>query len=164
MAVCGAGWLAIPTVGPALAMGQAGCAGDDCNSDTQTFAACGGEPVGPDEWESAPIAGTPYLDFHGERTWIFNPSGWVGARQPVTVTAYLSLVQQPNADGGSGFANASGNLAEYTVLPVAGGWQVQVLNDTCAQYYLRVVVDYAPADGGPQGAPACATASDAGKD
>jgi hypothetical protein len=140
---------------------ETGCAGDDCDSDVQTFPTCGGDRLDANTWESGPLDGT-YLDFHGERTWIFNPSGWMGSRVPATFNAYLSLNPQPNAEGGDGFAQPAGNLAEITAFPVDGGYQVQVLNDTCAQYYLRVVITYAETIGPPLAAASCAM--DAGKE
>ena len=119
-----------------------GCAGDDCDADTQTLATCGGDMLDENTWESGPLDGT-YLDFHGQRTWVMNPSGWVGDREPATFDVYLSLNPVPNSDGGAGFADPAGNLAQITAVPSGGGYQIQVLNNTCAQYYLRVVVTYA---------------------
>jgi hypothetical protein len=144
-----------------------GCAGNDCQADTQTFPKCGGERIGTDVWESGPITGT-YLDFHGERTWVFNPSGWMGNREPYLVNAYESLDPNVPADGGGSFAEPAGNLGEVIPVKVGDGWQVQLLNDTCAQYYLRVVLTYAPETGsGAASTGACVTgaeASDAGTD
>jgi hypothetical protein len=124
------------------------CAGDDCDADIQTLPTCGGDMLDDSTWESGPLDGT-YLNFHGERTWIFNPSGWVGDRVPTLITPYLSLIAQPNAEGGApgyaGFTLGPGNMAEITAFPSGGGYQIQVLNNTCAQYYLRVVIQYADA-------------------
>jgi hypothetical protein len=149
-------------VAPTL-MSGAGCAGNDCAADVQTLPKCAGEPIDADHWESGPVDGT-YLDFHGERTWVLDPSGWMGSRKPFDYEAYLALSPQPNAEGGSGFAQSAGNLAELTLSQVGDAWQVEVLNDTCAQYYLRVVLTY-PAEGaGGSATGACATARDAGTD
>ena len=103
-------------------------------------------------WESAPVDST-YLDFHGGRTWLFDPSPWMGKRAPVSFQAFLSLDPMPFAPGGSGFAEPAGNLAEF--LPAGNAWQVNVHNDTCAQYYLRVVFTYADVDAGAAGVSAC---------
>jgi len=159
---CVTGWLALPTaVAPALL--STACTGNDCEGDVQTFPKCGGELAGgdPDVWESGPITGT-YLDYHGERTWLFDPSGWMGSRVPINVFAYPSFAPNANEDGG--FATASGNLAEYWVEEVGDGYQIKVLNDTCAQYYLRVVVEYAPYPAGttPPKSACAPTAGDAG--
>lgn len=158
-----AGWLALPLSAVLLALASApstGCAGDDCDPDTKTMATCGGELLDANTWESGPLDGT-YLDFHGERTWGFNPSGWMGTREPAQINAYLSLNPAPNAPGGAGFAQSAGNLAEITVTRAADGFHVQVQNDTCAQYYLRLVITYAAADGG--ASPGTCTPGDAGR-
>jgi hypothetical protein len=129
---------------PVVAESSSGCAGDDCDNDTQTWGSCTqGELAGGDPcvWESGPVVGKPWLNFHGERTWVFDPSPWMGSRQPIDYEAYLSFDPLPNPDGG-GFANPAGNLAEYTLFQVGDAWKVSVTNDTCAQYYLRVVLTY----------------------
>ncbi len=128
------------------ATSPSGCAGDDCDSDTQAWGSCTqGERVDPNTWESGPVSGQPYLNFHGERTWVLDPRPWMGSRQPIGFQAYLAFNPLPDIDGGDGFAQPAGNLVEYTLMP---NGQVQVLNDTCAQYYLRVVLTYAAVDGG----------------
>jgi hypothetical protein len=144
---------ALPIAAPAFL--AAGCAGDDCDSDTQTWGSCSqGEKAGgdPNTWESGPVSGAPYLNFHGERTWVLDPTPWMGSRQPIGFQAYLAFNPLPDVDGGDGFAQPAGNLVEYTLLPSG---KVQVLNDTCAQYYLRVVLTYAAVDGGASGAGTC---------
>ena len=108
------------------------------------------------------MTGAPYLDFSGQRTWVLDPSPWMGSREPIGFQAYLSFEPEPNADGGGGFALAAGNLAEFTSTEVGGVWQVSVLNDTCAQYYLRVVLTYAATDGGTSGDATCVAAQDGG--
>jgi hypothetical protein len=141
-----------------------GCAGNDCQADTQTFPTCGGERIGRDVWESGPVTGT-YLDFHGERTWVFDPSGWMGDREPYQFDAYLSLDPGIPADGGGSFAQPAGNLAEVIPVRVGNAWQVQVLNDTCAQYYLRLVLTYPDPSPGVVDTGTCVTSagsSDAG--
>jgi hypothetical protein len=139
------GTLIVPVVAaPTLLLSQAGCAGDDCDGDTQTWGSCTqGELAGgaPNVWESGPVTGKPYLDFHGERTWVLDPTPWMGSRQPIGFDAYLSLDPNPNQDAQAGFALPAGNLAELKLL---SDGKVQVLNDTCAQYYLRVVLTYPP--------------------
>ncbi len=143
--------LTLPVAATPVLLSQTSCAGDDCDSDTQTWGSCTqGELAGgdPDVWESGPVTGKPYLDFHGERTWILDPSPWMGSREPIGYNVYLSLNALPAADGGGGFAQSAGNLAEITPVQVGGVWQVQVLNDTCAQYFLRVVLTYPPVVGG----------------
>jgi hypothetical protein len=147
------GSLALPVALPAS---ETGCAGDDCDSDTATWGSCTqGDRIDADTWESGPVSGQAYLNFHGERTWILDPSPWMGSREPVGFQAYLSLTALPNVDGGGGFTQSAGNLAEITPVQVGGVWKVEVLNDTCAQYYLRVVLTYAALDGSAENAGAC---------
>jgi hypothetical protein len=116
------------------------CAGDDCDADTASWGSCSqGEAVDATHWESTPVSGQAYLSFHGERTWVLDPRPWMGNALPLGYEAYVAFTPYPDADGGAGFAEAPGNLAEFTQLPDG---RVQVLNDTCAQYYLRVVLTY----------------------
>jgi hypothetical protein len=91
--------------------------------------------AGGTTWESMPIDGD-YLDFPGERTYIFNPflDGFTG---PYTnIIPYVSSDPQP-ALNNSNFVIAAGNLAEVHGVN-SGGFAIQ--NDSCAHYYLRVVV------------------------
>jgi len=158
----GAGSLTLPVAAtPALPvlLAQGGCAGDDCDADQKSWGSCAqGERLDANTWESGPVAGTPYLDFHGERTWVFDPSPWMGARQPVGFQVYLALDPQPSGEGGTGFAQPAGNLAEITPVKVGDAWKVLVLNNTCAQYYLRVVLTYAATDGGAATTGSCGAA------
>ncbi len=152
LAVLGASFalrVASPAVPASLALASAGCAGSDCASDAATWGSCSeGERIDVNTWESGPLTGKPWLDFHGERTWVLDPTPWMGAREPVGFQAYLSLDPTPVTDGGSGFAEPAGNLAILTPVQQSdGSWKVKVLNDTCAQYYLRVVLTYAAPSG-----------------
>jgi len=143
-----------------VALGVPGaCTGNDCAGDDQSWGSCSqGDKIDDNTWESAPVA-SKYLDFHGGRTWLFDPSPWMGKRTPVGFQAFVSLDPDPYASGGSGFAQSAGNLAEF--LPASNPWQVNVENATCAQYYLRVVLTYA-ATGGAAGT--CSSSADAATD
>jgi hypothetical protein len=151
------GSLVLPVaVAPTVFLSQAGCAGNDCDADTQTWGSCTqGELAGgdPNTWESGPICGQ-YLDFHGERTWTFDPSPWMGSRMPITISGSLSFDASPCAEGGQ-FAPPAGNLTEIMPIQVGNKWKFTVLNDTCAQYYLRVVATYADVDAGAAGKGTC---------
>ena len=155
----------LPAAPPLLvlagATAGAGCAGDDCDSDTATWGSCSeGRRLDVNTWESGAITGEPWLNDHGERTWVLDPTPWMGnSRVPDAVQVYLSFNPLPSSDGGDGFAQAAGNLGEITLL---GSGKVQVLNDSCAQYYLRVVVTYAAVAGGVHEAGPCVTGN-AGK-
>jgi hypothetical protein len=126
-----------------LVLATTSCAGSDCAADTQSYGSCTqGYAVDANTWASTAIVGEPWLDFHGERTWIFDPTPWFGSRTPGEVSVNLSFTPLPNSDGGDGAAPAAGNLGEWKLVQTANGWQVYVTNDTCAQYYVYVVVTY----------------------
>ena len=158
-AVLGSLLLSVPAA--PLVLATTGCAGDDCDSDTQTWGSCTqGDAIDSTHWESGPVLST-FLDFHGERTWILDPTPWMGSRTPTGFEADIAFNPLPNADAGLGFAPSAGNLSEITLLPSANGWKVQVLNDTCARYYLRVVLTYAPLGPG-ESLPSACQQGDAG--
>ena len=139
-AVLGSMLLSLPAP---LLLPATGCAGDDCDADTQKWGSCSqGDAIDATHWESGTLTATPFLDFHGERTWILDPTPWMGSRTPNNVESEIAFASMPNAPGGMGFAPPAGNLSEITLVQSPNGWLVQVLNDTCAQYYLRVVVTY----------------------
>jgi hypothetical protein len=148
-----------------VSLASSGCAGDDCDADVQSWGSCAqGDLLDANHWESGPVTGPTYLDFHGERTWVLDPSPWMGTREPVGFQAYLALGAQPTLEGGTGFAQSAGNLAEFTpIAPTTAGrgWKVQVLNDTCAQYWIRVVLEYADEAPGATHGGTCGGSSDA---
>jgi hypothetical protein len=138
----------VAAVGVALATSGA-CAGDDCDSDTQTWGSCSqGHRLDATHWESVRLVGEDWLDFHGERTWVFDPTPLMGDAAPVDVEVDLSFSVVPNAPDAGGYAVASGNLGQIAPIATPSGWKVAVLNNTCAQYYVRVLVTYAMPDGG----------------
>ena len=103
-------------------------------------------------WQSGPIDGV-YLDFPGQRTYAFFPLGNDGFTPPYSsITAYVSADADPTHTPGSNFTIGTGNLAEVQG-DTEGGFAIH--NDTCAQYYLRVVVTrVVPQDGGAAVGPA----------
>lgn len=117
------------------------CYGHNCDGLTGTFGANAGEGELLDDntWESSPVDGT-WIDFSRQRAWIFNLHA-LGNRKPDIVTAYVSAQQNPFNEGGQ-FAQAAGNLAEIWG---ATNGTVTVHNGTCADYFVRVVVQSAPA-------------------
>lgn len=98
-----------------------------------------GAAVGPTSWESTPFEGK-WLDFSHERLITFELQEKVGNRRIISVTPYISASDIPSQNNGN-FTVASGNLAVIQV--VAPGW-FTVRNDTCADYYVRVVVELEP--------------------
>jgi hypothetical protein len=142
-----------------VAVSATGCAGDDCAGSSETWGSCTqGERVDDYTWESGPVD-SAYLDFHGGTNWLLDPSAVMGKRAPVGFEAFLSLGPSPYAPDGGGFAPSAGNLTEFH--PADNPWQVSVLNDTCAQYYLRVVLTY-PQTGKVNGT--CDAAGDAARE
>ena len=93
----------------ASAAATVACTGNDCVSDTQSWGSCTqGDRLDADTWESTPLTGTDWLDLHGERTWVLDPSPWMGAREPIGVAADVSLEPRPVDDGGAAGTGASG--------------------------------------------------------
>ena len=118
-----------------------GCYGHTCDGDVQVFGKNPGEGrlFSADKWESSAIDGV-WLDFPKQRAWIFDLHE-LGGRTPAVVTSYVSAQTDPNHELGGNFTIAAGNLAEISgVAPD----QVVVHNGTCADYYLRVVVEAPP--------------------
>jgi hypothetical protein len=83
----------------------------------------------------------------------------LGGRTPAQVTPYVSAQQNPTTGN---YTLGSGNLTEQSG---AGPNAITLFNDTCSDYYLRVLV-WAPPfpDGDAAAAPASTTDSDASTD
>jgi hypothetical protein len=118
-----------------------GCYGRVCEPSVDTWGLEPGEGrmLDPDTWESNPLDGQ-WLDFPGQRTWVFEMRDLGGRLPEKPVVAYISASEFPAATG-SNFAIASGNLAELTF---AGPGRLVVRSGVCADYFLRVVVEAAP--------------------
>ena len=119
----------------------AGCYGHICDGDVQVFGRNPGEGrlFTADKWESGAIDGA-WLPFPKQRAWIFDLHE-LGGRTPVVVTPYVSAQADPDHEAGGNFTIAAGNLAEISA---TNPDQVVVHNGTCADYFLRVVVEAAP--------------------
>lgn len=112
------------------------CADDD--------ATCTGRLFDPYTWESNPID-SGWLPFPGQREWIMTlRDAKTSARiagQVLQITAYVS-----SNNVGSDGTLAGGNLAEVRMVTSN---VIGVRNDTCADYFVRVVVTSRPLpDGG----------------
>jgi hypothetical protein len=127
-----------------------GCADTRCNGSYANLKApdggVGGTFVTSSLWESNDIRGD-WLDFSHQKTWYFDFRNLFETRRVVSVTPYISPVVRPgeapkSPDEKSFFTVASGNL---TVVEVRAPGGLSVRNDTCADYYVRVVVEFAPA-------------------
>ena len=145
-----------------------GSVADYCSP--QASVPCGGHLVDAYTWESS-RPGQPWLAFEGERRWHLTlrdaTSQALIAGRPFEVQVYVSATGRPEDPGGS-FALAAGNLALVHVWCtqkdvnctqlIASEPVVDVQNDTCAKYFVKVIVR-AYAD--PIGPPIDAGSSDA---
>lgn len=122
-----------------------GCYGRNCDGSAVTFGDKPGEGRMLDEntWESAPIDGK-WLFYPGARIYFFNVPA-LGDRKPYDIRAYLSPVEDPNVfhtdRPPSNFTLGGGNLAELSGVDTN---RFVVRNGTCAEYWMRVVVDLQP--------------------
>ena len=101
---------------------------------------CQGALVDANHWVSGPLMGD-WLDFGHERHYLMHlrdgQTGATLAGEIVDFECYVSPVKRPNVPGQQ-FAPAAGNLCE---LHVSGGdLTLDVLNDTCADYFVYVTV------------------------
>jgi hypothetical protein len=132
-----------------------GCFGRECDGITAEWglAPNQGEFLDPDTWESSPVDGK-WLKFGPKSTWVLHVPSWqASGREPAEFFAYVSSAESPNDGGDDAFPNwtlAVGNLAEFQA---AFPGRVNVHNDTCSQYYVRVVLR-APLAATDAGAPA----------
>lgn len=124
-----AGLLAIPA-----------CYGHTCEGDVVRYGRNAGEGrlVTPDIWESNPID-KGWLEFPHQRTWDIDLHELGIDRVPILIVPNVSAQANPLAEGGN-FTVSAGNL---TTLQASAG-HITVHNDTCADYYLHVVVTAAP--------------------
>ncbi|MBX3212860.1 MAG: hypothetical protein KF850_12555 [Labilithrix sp.] len=132
----GALWAAIS----AAALAAPGCYGRNCEGGLEVFGANEGEGemIDEDTWESGPMNGT-WLWFPRQRTYIFDLRV-LGGRVPYNVYPYISASPDPMTVGPNGTIG-SGNLA---LLSSIGPNRVDVRNDSCSDYYLRLVVEAKP--------------------
>jgi hypothetical protein len=117
-----------------------GCYGHNCDGDLLVFGRVPGEGqlVDANTWQSSPID-QAWLPFPKQRTWIFELRE-LGDRVPAVPLAYVSAESDP-LHSAAGFTLGAGNIAE---LSGAEKGRLVVHNGTCADYYLRVVVEAAP--------------------
>jgi hypothetical protein len=133
--VLGALWVSIS----AVALLAPGCYGRNCEGSVATYGGDAGEGrmLSDDMWESNPQDGT-WLWFPRERTYVFDIRPLAG-RTPQLVQPYLSAVAEPSKTGN--FTPGGGNV---TLLSFARPNGINVTNDTCSDYFLRLVVVAAP--------------------
>lgn len=127
-----------------------------------------GSMIDENTWQSNSVD-EPWLPFPRQRYYSFDLRA-LGGRIPHLPLPYVSPSPTPAKDG-MDFVVGSGNLAK---LLHVGPNRIDVLNDTCSDFYLRLIVEAqpfppaAPADGGaddaPDDAPDAAEPTDDGGD
>ncbi|MBX3218874.1 MAG: hypothetical protein KF795_00050 [Labilithrix sp.] len=132
----GAVWASIS----AAALIAPGCYGRNCEGGTEVFGVDAGEGRMIDEnrWESGPMDGT-WLWFPRQRYYIFDVRAF-GGRVPFNPTAFLSASSNPATNGGN-MTSGSGNLTLFRSMSAN---RIDIQNDSCSDYYLRLVVDLPP--------------------
>ncbi len=106
---------------------------------------CQGRLVDAYTWESNPI-GSGWLPYRGRREYVFTFRDKTDGNRKIAGEVYEIVPYVASVPTGSDAVIASGNLAVQTPL---GNGQILILNETCADYFLRVVVRAAPvADAG----------------
>jgi hypothetical protein len=158
-----------------------GCFGRECDGDEKSWGpptdvyqayadaapdalvGSGGDPrmsqghlVDENTWESNAI-GDDWLEYlHARALHLYYPQ--LGGRQPDQVTAYISANVNPNKTGDT-FTAGGGNVAKFIgVLPGVA----TVKNDTCADFFVRVIVHVPPyADSGTASVTDAGSAGDA---
>lgn len=117
-----------------------GCYGHNCDHSEATFGVEAGEGhmVTEDIWESNAY-NEPWLPYPRQRFYFFNVAAW-GGRAPLIKTPYLSANSMQNQGGANNIIGA-GNIAEMFG---EGPNTLNINNDTCSDYYLRLVVQLPP--------------------
>jgi hypothetical protein len=135
VALCGTLWALVSL--PLVA--APGCYGRNCDGSVEIFGhdPDGGELIEPNTWVSGPPDGD-WLPFPRQRVWVFDiPS--LGGRTPDLVIPYISTSPNPSVSGD--FTIAAGNHAKQLGARPNG---INIYNDTCTDYYLRLVVQVGP--------------------
>jgi hypothetical protein len=141
------------------AAGVLDCYGHQCDASTSTFPSDAGRMLDDNTFETNAID-EPWLKYPGNVTLRVKYPMEVG-RPMSWLEPYVGTSEQPSQNDGSTWILASGALAELSSSDATG---FSVLNATCASYFARFVVHFAPrsaADGGVD-APQGSAISDAG--
>ena len=160
----GALWVSIS----AGALAAPGCYGRNCEGGLEFYGAETeqGRMVDENTWESGPMDGA-WLPYPRQRAYIFDIRA-LGGRTPYSVEPYISASPEPMKNGGNATVG-SGNLA---LLANVSPNRVDIRNDSCSDFYLRLVVHVRPQepalppedDGGADAGTADAADDDAGND
>lgn len=116
-----------------------------------------GRLVDENTWESTPVD-AEWLYFPHQRFWDFDLR-LLGEREPSVIIPYVSANPRPIVTNDP-FVVGAGNIVEITA---ATKGRVVLKNGTCADYYLRLVVQSSPRPGVLDGgAPSSSSSSEAG--
>jgi len=159
----GALWLSIS----AGALAAPGCYGRNCEGGLEVYGVdtSEGRMIDENTWESGPIDGT-WLPYPRQRFYVFEIPE-LGGRKPYSPEPYISASPEPMKNGN--FILGSGNIA---TMSGAGPNRVNIHNDSCSDFYLRLVLHVPPLppavpaadDGGADAGTADAADDDAGSD
>ena len=129
-------WLAIS----AAVLLAPGCYGRNCEPSIETFGIDPGQGrmVNDTTWESSP-QDSRWVPFPRQRYYVFDIRA-LGGRTPQIVLPYVSAQEEPMKGGGN-YTLGGGNL---TLLANALPNRIDVKNDTCSDYFLRLVVIVPP--------------------
>lgn len=121
-----------------------GCYGRNCESSLETFGidAGQGEMVSDTQWESSPTVGQ-WIYFPRQRAYIFDIRA-LGGRTPYDWNIFLSAASEPNVPGSRSAGNQTTGAGNIALVQNVGPNRVDVVNDTCSDYYLRLVVTVPP--------------------
>ncbi|MFO0663851.1 MAG: hypothetical protein U0174_07865 [Polyangiaceae bacterium] len=134
--------IALPVATALSTLATPGCYDRGCDQKGLNSPQVKGNLLDPNTWESGPME-ADWLDFGAGQTWVFDTSS-LGPRQPTRITGYISAQKKSvviNPDGvptPRAFTPAGGNVFE---VQSADANIVVVHNTTCAQYYVRVVIE-----------------------
>jgi hypothetical protein len=142
---------------------------DQAETVTVVAGADDGVPAGflhdPDTWESNPMD-APWRAYFHEQVLVLD-FGAAPRREIENVAVYVSIAGAP-LDAGDIIALATGNLAEITVNRTppddagsGGTYHLNIHNNTCQDYYARVVVTFEHEDAGANGDASSDAAPDA---
>jgi len=109
---------------------------------------CGREDDDPVYWAGGTTHGYTYESTGLHDTWLHFPGGrryrllHELRATPISVSVYLAFVQHPlPEDAGGNISAATGNVA---LIEAVTDEYIQVRNDSCSNYYVRVVAEVDP--------------------
>lgn len=130
------------------------CYGRNCEGSPRQYGidAGDGRMIDENTWESSPFDGE-WIPFPRQTVFTFTIP--FGGRVPYDAKGFVSGQQRPNTGN---LTTGAGNLLEFTGI---GPNQVVAINDTCSDYYLRVLA-WAPPFGTADAMDASTDSGDAG--